>query len=191
MPKLTSEIKHNLDQSEAIQRVKESCEWAHSFSDLHEVWTDNVMEFNTSIQGVKVSGKVEVTEDSLKFIGNVPLIAVPFKSWIPNILQNALKQRKPISEPAQNLPDAPLIFYLHIPKAGGTTLGEFIYNQCKSGDSNDEGLFKNGVFFMSDGFFRENELTFSPQIQNFLRRKDLRVVIGHFAFGIHHFIEKQ
>jgi len=37
MPKLTSEIKHNLDQSEAIQRVKDSCEWAQSFSDLHEV----------------------------------------------------------------------------------------------------------------------------------------------------------
>ncbi len=132
MPKLTSEITHSLGQIEAIQRLKDSCEWAHSFSDLHDAWSDNVLEFRTSIQGVKVSGVVEITENSLKLTCNLPLIAVPFKSWIPNILQNALKSRKPIAETAQNLSGAPLIFYLHIPKAGGTTLGEFIYNQCRN-----------------------------------------------------------
>ncbi len=36
MPKLTNEIKRNLLQSEAIQRLKDSWEWAHSISDLHE-----------------------------------------------------------------------------------------------------------------------------------------------------------
>lgn len=189
MPKLTSEIKHNLEQSEAMQRLKDSCEWAHSVSDLRETWTGNTLEFNASIQGIKVSGKVEVTEDSLKFTGSLPLIALPFKSWLPNILKNALKLRKPTGEIAEDLSDTPLVIYLHIPKAGGTTLGEFIYNQCRSNDTNDEGLIKNGVFFTTDGFFRKNDLG-SPQIKNILQRKDLRAVIGHFTFGIHYFVER-
>ena len=190
MPKLTSKLEHNLLQGEAIKRLKDSCEWAHGFTDLQETWLGNTMAFTTSIQGVKISGEIEVTSDSLLFTGKVPLIAMDFKSWIPNILQNALKPRKPVGDTQQHGDLPPLILYLHIPKAGGTTLGEFIYNQCRSSEDNDEGLIKNGVFFTSDGFFRENELPYTHQIKSLLQRNDLRAVIGHFAFGIHEFVEK-
>ena len=191
MPIVKNEIKHELGQSLAILRLKDSCEWAHSFSDLKETWSANIMEFTASVQGLKISGNVEVTDDLLIVAGKVPLIALPFKSWIPNIFQNALKPRNIKIETASTSSDTPLIFYLHIPKAGGTTLGDFIYNQCRNEMVDDSGgLIRNGVFFMTDGFFRENESAFLPQLQNILSRTDLRAVIGHFAFGIHHHTER-
>ena len=104
MPKVTSEITHDLGQKEAIRRLKEACEWAHGVSDLRETWAGNVLEFSTSIQGVKVSGKVKVTDNSVNLKGKIPLIAVPFKSWIPNILRNALKERKKVVRHSQIFP---------------------------------------------------------------------------------------
>ena len=190
MPKLKSSLNHNLGKDEAIRRLKNSCEWARGFSDLREVWTNNVMEFYTSIQGVKINGTIEVAQDALHFIANVPLIALPFKSWIPNILKNALKDRDSTVRTENTAVDTPVLLYLHIPKAGGTTLGEFIYNQCRSQGDYEEGLIKNGVFFMADGFFRENEATYSPKTQESIKRDDLRAIIGHFAFGIHQFVTR-
>ncbi len=49
-PKLRSEVAHNLGQNVAIQRLKDSCEWAHSISDLRETWCGNRVEFTASIQ---------------------------------------------------------------------------------------------------------------------------------------------
>src|SRR5678815_3264711 len=132
MPKLTSKLEHKLLQDEAINRLKDSCEWAHGFTDLQETWSANTMAFTTSIQGIKISGEIEVTSDALLFSGKVPLIAMAFKSWIPNILQNELKKRKAVDDDTSSVDESPLILYLHIPKAGGTTLGEFIYSQCRS-----------------------------------------------------------
>jgi len=190
MPRLKSEIIHTHGQTEAIQRLKDTCEHAHSFTDLRETWVGNRMDFFASVQGVKINGYLEVSDDRIKFEAKVPLIAVPFKSWIPNILKHALKSHKPAIENSQIPLDNPLIFYLHIPKAGGTTLGDFIYNQCQNGDNNEDGLIKNGIYFSSDGFFRENETGFSVQTKNILTRFDLRAVIGHFVFGIHQLVDR-
>lgn len=190
MPKLTSEVKHDLGEKVAIRRLKDSCEWAHGISDLKETWLSNVMEFSVSIQGVRITGEIEVTENALKFVGRAPLIALPFKSWIHNILNNALKPRKSAATANHDQPHEPLVLYLHIPKAGGTTLGEFIYSQCKNEDAADEGLIRNGVFFTPDGFFRESESMTAAQLKSILLRNDLRAVMGHFAFGLHNFIER-
>jgi hypothetical protein len=190
MPKLTSKIEHQLGQEEALKRVKDSCSWAHSFSDLKETWSHNTMEFTTSIQGVQISGNIEVTDNALLFNGKVPLVALAFKSWMPNILQNALKQRKPVQGTMDADPALPLLLYLHIPKAGGTTLGEFIYNQYRNGDQNDEGLIKNGVFFTPDGFFRNDETRVSMEMKTLLQRGDLTAVMGHFGYGLHEFLNR-
>lgn len=190
MPKVKSEIPHELGQKEALRRLKEACERARGMSDIKDSWAENVLTFSVSIQGVKISGEVEVTDKSLKLNGKIPIIALPFKSWIPNILKHTIKDSKEIAAKIGKISNQPLILYLHIPKAGGTTLGEFIYNQCQNGDQVEDGLIKNGVFFMGEGFFRESETAFSPHIQNSLRRQDLRAVMGHFAFGLHEYIEK-
>lgn len=190
MPKVVSKIEHELGQQEAIQRLKKACEWAHGVSDLKETWSENVMEFSASIQGIRIDGNVEVAKNSVKFTGKIPVIALPFKSWIPNILRNALKDRKTENGNVHTDPNEPVILYLHIPKAGGTTLSEFIYNQCKSNDDADEGLIKNGVFFFPDGFFRENESESVARIKTVLDSKPLRAITGHFAFGIHELINR-
>lgn len=185
MPNVKSHVKHDLGKVLAIKRMKEACEWAHSISDLHENWRDNLMEFTVSIQGVKISGTVEVADEALLFNGMLPLIALPFKSWIPNMLKNALKERPGANRQGILHSEEPLLFYLHVPKAGGTTLGEFIYNQCKNDDDADEGLIKHGVFFTPHGFFRSAATSDDSQFGEVLKRADLRAVIGHFAFGIH------
>lgn len=190
MPKVKNEISHDLGQEEAIKRLKMACEWGRGISDLQETWEHNFLSFSVSIQGVKISGAVEVTNDALKLEGKIPLIAVPFKSWLPNILRNAIKDRKEQIETIGDVSKDPLILYLHIPKSGGTTLGEFIYNQCQNEQDSDEGLIKNGVLFLGDGFFRENDSSIPIPLQKLLSRNDLRAVIGHFAFGIHDYIEK-
>jgi hypothetical protein len=190
MPTLTSKIEHNLGLAEAVKRVKESCSWAHSFSDIKESWFSNTMQFTTSIQGVRISGNIEVTDNALLFKGKVPLVALAFRSWVPNILQNALKQRSPANGTVAADPTVPLVLYLHIPKAGGTTLGEFIYNQCRNNSDNDEGLVRNGVFFTTEGFFRNDETVVTKEMKALLQRNDLTAVIGHFGYGLHEFIER-
>lgn len=189
MPKVISEWQHDLGQSTAVKRLKETCEWAKSFSDLSPTWNNHVMEFNTTIQGVRVSGKIEVTDRALKLEGKLPLIALPFKSWIPNILKNALKERPQQEQVTANNAD-PLVLYLHIPKAGGTTVGEFIYNHCRTDEESDEGLIKNGVFFTPDGFFQDGEAEQYAKYNSILLRPDLRAVTGHFSYGIHRYINR-
>lgn len=188
MPTVISEWQHELGQATAIKRLKETCEWARGFSDLRSTWDDHIMEFKATIQGIRVNGKIEVTDHALKLEGKLPLIALPFKSWIPNILKNALKERRQQEPLTVNNTD-PLVLYLHIPKAGGTTLGEFIYNQCRTKDDSDEGLIKNGVFFTPDGFFQDNDSEHS-KYASILQRGDLRVVTGHFSYGIHQYVKK-
>lgn len=190
MPKINSELQHSLGKTVAIKRMKDSCEWAHGVSNLRATWDDNRMEFTATIQGVTISGQVEVTENTLLFQGTLPLVAIPFKSWIPNILKNALKPRKPLEEHNQKTSAEALILYLHIPKAGGTTLGEFIYGQCKNCDDKSDDLLRNGVFFSTDGFFRASETGLPYQMQSLLTRNDLRAVVGHFSFGIHNLLER-
>ena len=190
MPTLTSKIEHRLGQAEAVKRVKDSCAWAHSFSDLKESWLSNTMQFTTSIQGIKISGNIEVTDSALLFKGKVPLVALAFRSWMPNILQNALKQRSPVNDIIAADPTVSLVLYLHIPKAGGTTLGEFIYSQCRNSSNNDEGLVKSGVFFTTEGFFRNDETVVTTEMKALLQRRDLTAVIGHFGYGLHEFVER-
>jgi hypothetical protein len=188
MPQIKSELQHNLSKQEAIERIAANCIKAKKISDLKNVWFQNIMDFSVSIQGVNISGKIEVTENTVTSICNLPFIAVPFKSWIPNILRNLLKQGEVQGQISGNFIKEPLILYLHIPKAGGITMGDFIYSQLKQDEGNDEGLIKNGIFFMPDGFFRENEIDVSIEYRETLKRNDLRAVIGHFAFGIHHHV---
>lgn len=190
MPKITCKTQHTLGEMGAIVRLKENCTWAHAISDLKENWSNNRMDFTVSIQGVMIRGRIEVTDSLLLFEGSLPLIAIPFKSWIPAILKNALKPRNSTENTTASVPTETLLLYLHIPKAGGTTLGEFIYNQCRNDDNNNEPFIKNGVFFTADGFFKTSEATSHIQMETHLKRDDLRAVIGHFSFGIHKFLNR-
>lgn len=202
MPKYKTQITHSLGQESAVARLMENTEWARGISDLQGDWRDNALTFRVSIQGVVIEGVIEVEEDCLKLDARLPLVAMPFKSWMPNILRHALKKRGGSNQNIQTLSnkdsakinprnaDAPVVLFLHIPKAGGTTLGEFVFNQCRSDEEKDEGFVKSGVFFLSYGFIKEPDSSVPDVVREILRRPDLRAVIGHFSFGIDEFVSR-
>lgn len=199
MPKYKTAITHEHGQKEALKRLKASSEWARRISDLQGEWNENKFTFAVSIQGVGLQGTIVVEEDLLKLDAQLPLIAMPFKSWFPNILRNALKLREAQTnaqsptekrEQSSKTESQPTILFLHIPKAGGTTLGEFVYNQCRSEDETDEGLVKSGVFFLAYGFFKDSDSSVPENVQMTLQRRDLQAVTGHFSFGIHEYINR-
>lgn len=82
------------------------------------------------------------------------------------------------------------VLFLHIPKAGGTTLGEYVYSQCRAREDQDEGLLNAGVLFIPYGFFKEADLQVPEYIRPTLGRGDLRAVVGHFWFGVHEHVAR-
>jgi hypothetical protein len=91
--------------------------------------------------------------------------------------------------------DRPLLLYLHIPKTAGSSLTSAIYNQYNdaTGSREEGGWFREGIYFFpgDPGFVRPsrtndpNRLVDPSSILRALRRNDLRVVAGHFSFGLH------
>lgn len=204
MPGYKTEIAHDLGQKEAVERLRESIWWARGISDLQGDWTANTFTFSVSIQGIVLKGVIQVEEDALKSDVHLPLVAMPFKGWLPNILRNALKKRTVKDEEIQSLqsntaksgtvnqPDEniPTVLFLHIPKAGGTTLGEFVFNQCRADGEDEDEFIKSGVFFMSYGFFKEPDFSVPEYARKILCRPDLRAVVGHFWFGLHEHLNR-
>jgi hypothetical protein len=85
MLKYKTEIAHDLGQKKAVERIKENTEWACGISDLQGTWVENTFAFSVSIQGISLKGHIQVEEDSLELDIHLPLIAMPFKGWLPNI----------------------------------------------------------------------------------------------------------
>jgi hypothetical protein len=91
-----------------------------------------------------------------------------------------------LSSPQSWRSDSTTILFLHLPKAGGTTLGEFVYNECRAGgDAQSDGLLSDGVLFLPYGFLKEESLEVPQYARDLLSRDDLRAVIGHFWYGLH------
>ena len=198
MPKYRTEITHSLSQPEALARMRAFAEYGRRTSGLKGEWTDNTLEFSMTVQGVNLSGKISVEAEVLKFDGSLPILALPFKSWIDHALKKGLQQAgpgDPMSETADDVsssvtPDAPVVLFLHIPKAGGSTLGEYVYNQCCVSGSSNEDPLNAGVAYLDYGFLKPPELVVPEHVINLLSRSDLRAVIGHFWFGLHEHVTR-
>jgi hypothetical protein len=198
MPRYRTEVTHSLGQPEALARMRAMAEYGRRTSGLKGEWSDNTLEFSLTVQGVNLSGTISVEADVLKFDGRLPIVAIPFKSWINRALKKGLQQAGPggpISATAADVsssvtPDAPVVLFLHIPKAGGSTLGEYVYNQCCSPNASDDDPLNAGVAYLDYGFIKDPELTVPEHVVNLLDRRDLRAVIGHFWFGLHEHIAR-
>ena len=196
MPRYKTEVAHTLGQTEALARMQALAEYARRTSGLKGAWSDNMFEFSITIQGVNVRGTVSVEADALKFDGHLPLMAMPFKSWLPRALEKGLEQARPggpisataVDVNSNNTSDKPVVLFLHIPKAGGSTLGEYVYNQCCAPEASGDNPLDAGVAYLDYGFIKDPELTISEHVVNLLGRRDLRAVIGHFWFGLHEHI---
>ncbi|HVG46446.1 MAG TPA: polyhydroxyalkanoic acid system family protein [Longimicrobium sp.] len=200
MPRYRTKVDHALGRAEAMARLKATAEWARGFSDLRGAWEGNRFTFSLSVQGIGMSGVAEVEDDALEVDARLPLIAMPFAGWLKRVARQALEPRPGANGAAAAngaRPDAvdpgtaaegaapPVVLYLHVPKAGGTTLGEYVYSQCRAPGDHDEGLLNAGVLFVPYGFFKEPELRVPDYIVPTLARPELRAVLGHFWFGIH------
>ena len=198
MPRYRTEVTHSLSQPEALERMRALAEYGRRTSGLKGEWSDNTLEFSLTIQGVSLSGTISVEADVLKFDGRLPIVALPFKSWINRALKKGLQQAGPggpMSATAASVDsapelDAPVVLFLHIPKAGGSTLGEYVYNQCCAPDSNGDDPLSAGVAYLEYGFIKPPELVVPEHVVDLLSRRDLRAVIGHFWFGLHEHVAR-
>src|SRR5215470_6764408 len=95
MPRYKTEVEHTLGQTEALARMHALAEYGRRTSGLKGEWRDNTLEFSLTIQGVSLSGTISVEPDVLKFDGSLPIIALPFKSWINRALKKGLQQAGP------------------------------------------------------------------------------------------------
>jgi hypothetical protein len=201
MPRYSTEVAHTLGQSEALARVRALAEHARRTSDLEGAWSDNTFAFSVRLQGVNLRGTLCVEPDVLRFDGRLPLLAMPFRNWIPRALKKGLEQVGPGGSMNATLagadstdtragPDAPVVLFLHVPKAGGSTLGEYVYNQCRAPASRGDGLLDAGVAYLDYGFIKEPELAVPGRVKSLLGRRDLRAVIGHFWFGLHEHVAR-
>jgi hypothetical protein len=195
MPHYRTEVAHPHGRSEALARLKSYSAKARGFSDLDGSWSDDTFTFAASVQGIRASGTLHVRDEDVVVDVRLPLIAMPFKGWLPRLLKTALKQPATHAIPLPRLvtpagtPHAPTVLFLHLPKAGGTTLGEFVYNECRSGrDVRTEGLLSDGVLFLPYGFFKEADLAVPQYARDLLGAEDLRAVVGHFWYGLHQYV---
>lgn len=205
MPRYRTEVAHTLGQAEALARLRALAEQARNVSDLSGTWSDNKFEFSVTAQGIGLRGTLHVEADAIRFDGRLPLLAMPFASWIPRVLKKGLAQAGPGgamsagagrpasagASDAQAAPDAPVVLFLHIPKAGGQTLGEYVYNQCRAPESRaGDDLLDAGVAYLNYGFIKEPGLAVPGHVKSLLGRTDLRAVIGHFWFGLHEHVAR-
>src|SRR6185295_19927212 len=124
MPRYRTEVTHSLGQPEALARMRAMADYGRRTSGLQGDWSDNTFEFSLTVQGVSMSGTISVEADVLKFDGRLPIVALPFKSWIDRALKKGLQQAGPDGPMRATasevnsivVPDAPVVLFLHIPK---------------------------------------------------------------------------
>lgn len=93
MNKITITVVHNLTRDEAVSRIKNllhdlKTQHAEKIGELHEEWERNTGKFNFSAMGFPVSGTLIVKPLQVEISGNLPLIAIPFKEKIANMIKN-------------------------------------------------------------------------------------------------------
>ena len=92
MPKLNMTVPHRLPQDEALKRIQGllnnvRTQFADKISDLHEEWNDNVGRFSFSAMGMPVSGTLTVKPSEIELSGDLPALAVLYKSKIESTIR--------------------------------------------------------------------------------------------------------
>jgi hypothetical protein len=189
MPRYMTTVAHGLGRDKALARLQGATARARALADLRGDWEGDTLDLSVTLQGLRIAARITVEEDRLTFEGTLPLLAMPFRSWLPRMLKKSLEPPEPgpTPEPAGAVPT---VLFLHIPKAGGQTLGEIVYSQARDEAAPDDGVLKAGVAYLSYGFFKERPLAVPGHALPLLRRGDLRAVIGHFWFGLHEHVAR-
>ena len=91
MPKISLSVPHSLEQDVALEKVRgllDSVKAEHGdrISGLQEEWQGNTGKFSFSIMGFPVSGSLVVESSQVNMDGKIPLMAMPFKDKVKNII---------------------------------------------------------------------------------------------------------
>jgi len=97
MPAFRAEVPHGLGQEEATKRLKGFMDqvtkrFEDDISAVDGVWTDHVLSFSLSTNGLTIKGALTVEEDKARVEGNLPLLASPFKGMIEKSIAGELSQ---------------------------------------------------------------------------------------------------
>ncbi len=199
MARYRTSVPHSLGRREALARLQAQSDRMQRLARGTGRWSDDTLAFALELQGVRMQGTLRVEESSLEFDANLPLIALPFGPWVDRFLKLALIRGVPehpttalsAGEPAgADEAASPVVAFLHIPKAGGITLSEYIFNHVRIEQNGDDGAVKEGVLLLPYGFFKEPGLAVPDHIPELLRAPGLRAVLGHFWFGLHEHVNR-
>ena len=207
MPSITRTAEHQLGRAEAERRVTDFLREAGERFDVASERRDGGFEFRFVTQGVRVSGRVVVTPTEVRLRATLPLLAMPFAGWTTRILRMALEERGPAPpapapqvegpqvEGAGGEAPGPVLLFVHVPKAAGTTMKGYLFAQCRSGRGApsappSEGLYQEGVYYAPFGFFQADGPPAPDYARPYLRDPALRAVLGHIRYGIHELIPR-
>jgi len=79
-----------------------------------------------------------------------------------------------------------VLLHLHIPKAGGTTMRDVLFDQyAVDDDAGNDSHVKYGIYYYPADVLDTEKPEITEAILHSLGRDDIRAVLGHFRFGIH------
>ncbi|BCS31454.1 hypothetical protein TBR22_A06550 [Luteitalea sp. TBR-22] len=192
MPRYSTTVTHALSQSEAVDRLTAAVDRARAISDIVASWSGSVLTFTVTMQGIAVQGTADVRDRAIRVDCQLPLLAMAFRSWIPGIIGKALAPAPggPAAPRPEGMRDTPVVLFMHIPKAAGTTFAEFIHAHCGDTSLGADELLRDGVLFLPYGFRKPEDLVVPSYARSLLARPDLRAVCGHFWFGLHEHVSR-
>lgn len=97
MPAFRAEVPHSLGQEEATKRLKDFVDqvqkrFEDQISAVDGAWTDHVLNFSLSTNGITIKGALSVEADKARVEGQLPLLATPFKGMIEKSIAGELAQ---------------------------------------------------------------------------------------------------
>jgi putative polyhydroxyalkanoate system protein len=95
VPKFQVEVPHKLGAEAAKAKLDHFIEMIQGqakekVSDLSQGWVGNTLNFGFKTYGIKISGAIDVREDSLHVAGDLPFTAMMFKGKIESEIREQL-----------------------------------------------------------------------------------------------------
>jgi galactose-3-O-sulfotransferase len=83
-----------------------------------------------------------------------------------------------------------VLLHLHIPKVGGTTLRNWIFERAATTErwKDHGGLIQSGIYYFPWDVIAPADTALSSSDRAVLARDDVNAVVGHFWFGIHRYL---
>jgi hypothetical protein len=97
MPRFEVSVPHELDQKEALSRIRNTIEdlqskFGNHVSDLRENWTKQGATYSFTVMGFSVSGTLDVSSSEVRVAGALPFAALPLKGRIESTVRENLQK---------------------------------------------------------------------------------------------------